>query len=143
VRIRTQTQPVHWQTRRHRVSSPGEVELAPEILVLAEGHCLAGQSLAACGRQEREWRSFEAASVATLINLVAEGYGSTLVPALAVDSVAGRNAVLRPLAGGASRTIGLAASPTFPRPQALKALERVIAQAVGPMLVGPKPPELL
>jgi hypothetical protein len=43
---------------------------------------------------------------------------------------------LRPLAGKPTRTIRLASRPGFPRPQALRALERVIRTAVAPL--GPR-----
>ena len=71
-----------------------------------------------------------AATLETLVNLVAAGYGSTLIPALAADSFRRREIVLRPLAGRSSRTIRLAGRPGFPRPQALRALEKVIRKAV-------------
>lgn len=112
-----------------------EEALAGELLVLAEGHCLANQALAACGEKHRPPRnrlqgSMQAASLETLVNLVAAGYGATLIPALAADSLALRDIVLRPLAGNTSRTIRLASRPGFPRPQALRALEKVIRKAV-------------
>ncbi|MDE3150011.1 MAG: hypothetical protein KGL37_11135 [Acidobacteriota bacterium] len=66
-----------------------------------------------------------------LVIVVAAGYGTTLIPALAADSFARREIVLRPLAGGTSRTIRLASRPGFPRPQALRALEKAIWGAVG------------
>jgi LysR family transcriptional regulator, hydrogen peroxide-inducible genes activator len=124
--------------RQHRLSGEeavAEESLAGELLVLAEGHCLANQALAACGEKSngprnRLYGSMQAASLETLVNLVAAGYGSTLIPALAADSLAGRGIVLRPLAGHSARTIRLASRPGFPRPQALRALEKVIRKAV-------------
>jgi LysR family hydrogen peroxide-inducible transcriptional activator len=50
---------------------------------------------------------------------------------LAEDSLGRRGIALRPLAGQSSRTIRLATRPGFPRPQALRALEKVIRRAVG------------
>jgi len=111
-----------------------EESLAGELLVLAEGHCLANHALAACGDKKAATRSrlqesMQAASLETLVNLVAAGYGSTLIPALAADVLAPRGIVLRPLAGKSSRTIRLASRPGFPRPQALRAIEKVIRNA--------------
>lgn len=109
-----------------------EADLADDLLVLADGHCLAGQAQAACGRrgeQDRQrapQRVLQAASLETLANLVAAGYGTTLAPRLAAASMERRGVVLRPLAGKASRTIRLASRSTFPRPRALQALARVI-----------------
>lgn len=112
-----------------------EESLAAELLVLADGHCLAAQALAACGSKHGPHRgglqsTMQASTLETLVNLVAAGYGATLIPALALKSFARHDVVLRPLAGYATRTIRLASRPGFPRPRALRALEKVIRKAV-------------
>ena len=119
--------PVHRLAAARKVH---ESDLEADILVLADGHCLAMQTLSACGRKGAERSPFQAASLDTLLNLVAAGYGTTLIPSLAAESVRGRNVVLRPLAGGASRTVRLASRSSFPRPQALKAVEQVVRKAL-------------
>jgi LysR family hydrogen peroxide-inducible transcriptional activator len=127
----------------HRLAgeeSVNEEALAEELMVLSDGHCLANQALAACGAKHGAARSglqasMQAATLETLVNLVAAGYGATLIPALAADSLTARGIILRPLTGKSSRTIRLASRPGFPRPQALRALEKVIRKAVGPALV--------
>jgi LysR family transcriptional regulator, hydrogen peroxide-inducible genes activator len=116
---------------QHRLAASktvDEADLADDLMVLADGHCLAGQARAACSRKRSNYKhkDLQAASLETLANLVAAGYGTTLMPKLAVESMKTRRVVLRPLAGKASRTIRLASRPTFPRPRALQALERVI-----------------
>lgn len=124
---------------RHRLAgakSVNEHALAEELLVLADGHCLANHALAACGAKGGPsrsglQRSMQAATLETLVNLVAAGYGATLIPALAADSLRKRDVVLRPLTGHSVRTIRLASRPGFPRPQALRALEKVILKSVG------------
>jgi LysR family transcriptional regulator, hydrogen peroxide-inducible genes activator len=68
----------------------------------------------------------QAATLETLVNLVAAGYGATLIPALAVGALSHLEIVLLPLAGNSTRTIRLASRPGFPRPQALRVLEKVI-----------------
>lgn len=120
----------------HRLAKAAAVDadsLADDLLVLAEGHCLANQALAACGtkqgRRSGLQGSMQAATLDTLVNLVAAGYGTTLIPALAVDSFNKRDIVIRRLAGDSARTIRLASRPAFPRPQALRALEKVIRKA--------------
>jgi LysR family hydrogen peroxide-inducible transcriptional activator len=123
------------QHRRAAAKRVSEEDLADELLVLADGHCLANQSLEACGAKATSGKnglrnSMQAATLETLVNLVAAGYGTTLIPALAADSVRRRDIVLLPLAGHSSRTIRLASRPNFPRPQALRALEKVIRKAV-------------
>jgi LysR family hydrogen peroxide-inducible transcriptional activator len=123
----------------HRLAAAGTVSeeaLAEELMVLADGHCLANHALAACGTRRSPprsglQRSMQAATLETLVNLVAAGYGATLIPALAADSLGQRGIALRSLAGHSSRTIRLASRPGFPRPQALRALEKTIRRAVG------------
>lgn len=124
--------------RRHRSAGAKRVteeDLADELLVLSEGHCLANQALSACGAKSEHARgalrsTMQAATLETLVNLVAAGYGATLIPALAADSVRRRDLVLLPLAGRSNRTIRLASRPGFPRPQALRALEKIIRKAI-------------
>ncbi len=117
--------------------------LAEEMLVLADGHCLATHALAACGKptsaragqpnqRSALQNSMQAGTLETLVNLVAAGYGATLIPALAANSLGQRGIALRPLTGQSSRTIRLASRPGFPRPQALRALEKTIRRAIKP-----------
>jgi LysR family hydrogen peroxide-inducible transcriptional activator len=117
----------HRLAHRKRVSAK---ELADDLLVLADGHCLADQALTACGKHRSRLGPFQASSLDTLVNLVAAGYGTTLIPGLAAGLFRGRNIVLRPLKERVSRTIRLASRASFPRPQALRALEKVIRQAM-------------
>lgn len=126
----------------HRLAGKTHVDeqaLSDELLVLADGHCLANQALAACKAKEIPGGSglqqnMRAANLETLVNLVATGYGATLIPALAADSLGQRGITLRPLTGGTSRTIRLASRPGFPRPQALRVLEKTIRKTVGKAL---------
>jgi LysR family hydrogen peroxide-inducible transcriptional activator len=118
----------------HPLAEAEQVEesaLSEDLLVLSDAHCLAGQALAACGRTEPRATSFRAASLETLVNLVAVGYGATLVPQLAARGMRGRGVVLRPLAGGAARTVRLVCRPSFPRMAAIKAVAAVIRRVVG------------
>jgi LysR family hydrogen peroxide-inducible transcriptional activator len=82
------------------------------MLLLADGHCLRGQALAACGRTDGEEAidDFRAASLETICQLVAAGFGCTLLPALAARPPQGvePSFVIRPLHSiNASRRIGL------------------------------------
>ena len=58
-----------------------EADLARDILVLADGHCLRDQALAACRHSGALGGALRAASLSTLLNMVAAGYGTTLIPA--------------------------------------------------------------
>lgn len=107
-----------------------EHDLASDILVLDDPHCLRDQALAACGRRDQATNGLRASSLETLVNLVAAGYGTTLVPALACDAMAGRAVLLRPLAGGAYRTVRLVSRAKFARRPALEALGDIIRGAV-------------
>jgi LysR family hydrogen peroxide-inducible transcriptional activator len=123
-----------------KVRTVTEEAIAGELLVLADGHCLANHALAACGAKSSTPRSglqssMQAATLETLVNLVAAGYGATLIPLLAADSLGQRGIALRRLAGQSSRTIRLASRPGFARPQALRALEKTIRRSVGASLI--------
>jgi LysR family hydrogen peroxide-inducible transcriptional activator len=129
--------------QNHRLAGKESVrqgDLAGDLLVLADGHCLAAQALAACRPPQvrgaavaSSQRAFQAGSLDTLVNLVAAGYGTTLIPALAANSLRSRNLVLRPLKTQASRTVRLASRPSFPRPLALAAVKRIILEATAPL----------
>jgi LysR family hydrogen peroxide-inducible transcriptional activator len=127
-----------------------EQELAEDLLVMADGHCLVNQALTACGAKAGLQSTMQAATLETLVNLVAAGYGTTLIPSLAVPWLENRGlenrglgnvglsnhfglnrgVELRPLRQNSARMIRLASRPGFPRPQALRAIEKVIRKAV-------------
>ena len=104
-----------------------EADLAQDILVLADGNCLRDQTLAACGRGEALTGKLRATSLSTLLNMVAAGYGTTLIPALAAGAAQDAGIVLRPLVAQAGRTVRLVWRARFPRRAALDAVGDVIA----------------
>ena len=58
-----------------------------QLLLLDDGHCLADQALAACAMDRtRAHLDLRAASLTTLCRLVSEGFGLTLLPALAAPA---------------------------------------------------------
>lgn len=104
-----------------------------DLLLLAEGHCLAKQAMEVCHWKERrergEMADLRAASLETLLQLVAAGFGSTLVPALAMRGswATGSGIVTRELdLPDAYRRVSLVYRSSFPRPEALQTLARVI-----------------
>jgi LysR family hydrogen peroxide-inducible transcriptional activator len=112
-----------------------ESALAGDLLVMADGHCLVNHSLAACGAKAGLQSAMQAATLETLVNLVAAGYGTTLIPALAAPWIQNRwlanhGVALRPLRQNSTRVIRLASRPGFPRPQALRAIEKIVGGAV-------------
>jgi LysR family hydrogen peroxide-inducible transcriptional activator len=104
-----------------------EEELADDILVLADGHCLRDQALTACGRNGALGGTLRAASLSTLLNMVAAGYGTTLIPGLASGAAQDAGIVLRPLAARAGRTVRIVWRTHFPRRAAVEAVGEVIA----------------
>jgi len=105
-----------------------EAELAADMLVLSDGHCLRDQVLAACGTQGGALGgTLRAASLSTLLNMVAAGYGTTLIPGLAAGVAQDAGLVLRPLATPAGRTIRIVHRASYPRRAAVEAVGGVIA----------------
>ncbi|MEA2754496.1 MAG: LysR family transcriptional regulator, hydrogen peroxide-inducible s activator [Aliidongia sp.] len=104
-----------------------EADLARDILVLADGHCLRGQALAACGHSGALGGALRAASLSTLLNMVAAGYGTTLIPGLAAGAAQDAGIVLRPLAARAGRIVRIAWRTHFPRRAVVDAVGEVIA----------------
>ena len=103
------------------------------LLLLAEGHCLAKQAMDVCHIHERESQGemadLRAASLETLIQLVRAGFGVTLVPALAMQGswTTGAGVVAQPLDWpDASRRVSLVFRQSYPRRAALTALTSII-----------------
>ncbi|MBS7788423.1 LysR family transcriptional regulator [Roseococcus sp. SDR] len=114
----------------HRLAAEARVsqaELARDILVLADGHCLREQALEACGHRGALGGTLRAASLSTLLNMVAAGYGTTLVPGLAAGVAQDAGITLRPLAEPAGRIIRIVWRARFPRHAAVQAVAEVIA----------------
>lgn len=79
------------------------------LLLLTEGHCLRDQALAICGTSDAELDGdFRATSLETIVQMVATGLGSTLLPAMACGGESARGVTTRPLPPGVERRIGLA-----------------------------------
>ena len=104
-----------------------------ELLLLSEGHCLAKQAMAVCQLKERneqsEMADLRAASLETLLQLVSAGFGSTLVPALAISGSwsSGSGIVFRKLEfDGATRKISIVFRQSYPRRETLKAFAKII-----------------
>lgn len=102
------------------------------LLLLAEGHCLRDQALAICGAAAVDMR-FNAASLFTLIAIVAQGQGTTLVPALAARSAEALT-LRKPEDETPKRQIRLVARRSYPRTGALAVVAnaaRGVAKANG------------
>ncbi len=87
-------------------------DVPPEnLLLLQDGHCLREHALSACRLTDKAHaEAFEATSLHTLVQMVDNGLGITLLPQLAIDAgiLRGTRLVVRPLAAKQpSRDIGL------------------------------------
>ncbi|MCD8563195.1 MAG: hydrogen peroxide-inducible genes activator [Alphaproteobacteria bacterium] len=96
-------------TSRPAPLKPADLEDEP-LLLLEDGHCLRDHALQSCHLQESAARkTFSAASLPTLIQMVAHGYGSTLLPEMAAQEGIPRTIRLIPFKNPKpSRQIGLA-----------------------------------
>ena len=112
---------------------PDDIE-PPQLILLEEGHCLRDQALALCASAHGSPEvSLGATSLATVMQMVANGYGVTLVPEVAADAEAHdeRVKLLRFAEPQPGRTIGLAWRRTSPRRKDFEALAEIVTQVLG------------
>lgn len=109
------------------------VQSSETLLLLDEGHCLRDQALRYCELADfGARRQFGLASLSTVVQMVAAGYGATLLPAMAVEREVLRNDQVRVAAlpdPAPSRKIGLVWRRTSPRKADFIALGEVILEA--------------
>jgi len=107
------------------------------LILLEEGHCLRDQALDYCGNGASTGAmGLGATSLATVLQMVANGYGVTLVPEVAIDvEVRDKRIKLLRLTPQPGRTIGLAWRQTSPRKIDFIALGQLITETLG---VAPK-----
>ncbi len=87
-----------------------------QLLLLTEGHCLRDQALAICGTTGHDAEGdFRATSLETILQMVATGLGSTLLPAMACSDARARSVTTRPLEAGIGRRIGFAWRRSYPK----------------------------
>src|SRR5581483_1622993 len=104
------------------------------LLLLEEGHCLRDQALAFCSTKAGETPAgLGATSLATVMQMVASGYGATLLPEIAAETEArGRRVKLLRFAHPApARTIGLAWRRTSPCKADFAELGKLITRVLG------------
>lgn len=107
----------------HRLAGTAEASLSSvereRLLLLEEGHCFRDQALSFCAAANPELiEGFGATSFATLLQMVANGYGLTLLPEMAVESEASRRkglSVLPLVMPEPRRTVGLVWRRSSPR----------------------------
>jgi LysR family hydrogen peroxide-inducible transcriptional activator len=105
------------------------------LLLLEEGHCLRDQTLAvgqAAGASALD--DFRASSLATVVQMVANGYGCTILPELAIPVEVGDRQGIHVVPFRQPppvRTVGLAWRRTSPRHDEFVAFGRVVLEALG------------
>jgi LysR family hydrogen peroxide-inducible transcriptional activator len=117
--------------------SPGEIDQS-RLILLEDGHCLRDQALAFCATIARgpvpgsSGMTFGASSLTTVMQMVAGGYGVTLIPQIAADVEARdpRVKFLRLEEPQPGRSIGLVFRRTSPRRMDFDALAKVVKESV-------------
>jgi len=93
-------------------------ELEPErLMLLKEGHCLKDHALAACHLSDMDTQHLSATSLNTLVQLVANGMGTTLVPTMAIPQLVDINPNIAKVAlaePGPHREIAFVLRPNYP-----------------------------
>lgn len=105
------------------------------LILLEEGHCLRDQALAFCATSRRDVPAgLGATSLATVMQMVANGYGVTLVPEVAIDVEVRdwRVKLQRFRDPQPARTVGLAWRRTSPRKQDFAALGEIVKATLAP-----------
>ena len=105
------------------------------LLLLAEGHCLAEQAMEVCHIHQRSMQGdladLRATSLETLLQMVAAGYGSTLLPALALNTIftKDKGILARQLQlPDTYRQISLVYRRTFPRRKVLEIFTEIVLE---------------
>jgi LysR family transcriptional regulator, hydrogen peroxide-inducible genes activator len=126
--------------RGHRLgrvlaAQPADMALE-DLLLLEDGHCMRDHALAACELEgARRNVTFQGTSLHTLVQMVADGLGVTLVPQMALDSgmLRGLDLPVIPLAGDtASRRIGLVWRRGSARKETFRRLAAALRQYCDP-----------
>ena len=115
-----------------KVRATKELVEQERLLLLEEGHCLRDQALSYCHlRQVDMVNTFGASSLSTIVEMVAAGFGITLLPeiSLGVEERGRDIQLLRFAAPEPFRTIGLVWRQSSPRKEDFKELGRLIARA--------------
>jgi len=108
------------------------------LILLEDGHCLRDQALAFCatasGARNAGGMTFGASSLATVMQMVASGYGITLIPQIAADVELRdeRVKVLRFKEPQPGRSIGLVFRRTSPRKKDFQMLSDLVKECFAP-----------
>ncbi len=110
-----------------------------DFLLLKEGHCLRDQTLAVCKSNENEWINksskviFESGNLETLIKLVEQRFGMTLLPYLALQYIKDKkklNLIKEFTSPVPKREVGLIYTNTFIKKHLSEALKSEILKVI-------------
>jgi LysR family hydrogen peroxide-inducible transcriptional activator len=116
----------------NRVRATSDLLKGDRLLLLEEGHCMRDQALAFCSlRRIESINTFGASSLSTLVQMVVNDLGMTLLPELAVPLEARRGEIhlMRFADPEPQRTIGLAWRRSSPRKRHFVELGKMIEAA--------------
>jgi LysR family hydrogen peroxide-inducible transcriptional activator len=119
---------------RGRTRATADLIKEDRLLLLEEGHCLREQALAFCQlRQVDNIDTFGASSLSTIVQMVANGLGLTLLPEISVEleSRHGDIRLMRFAEPEPSRTLGLAWRSTSPRKRDFVEFGRLVTSVAG------------
>jgi LysR family hydrogen peroxide-inducible transcriptional activator len=114
-------------------ATPDMVE-SDKLLLLEEGHCFRDQALMFCGLERIEnIATFGVSSLSTLLEMVANGFGMTLIPEISVGLETKRENIrlMRFEEPEPKRVIGLAWRKSSPRKRDFVELGEIITAANG------------
>ena len=114
------------------VRADKEMVSGERLLLLEEGHCLRDQALSYCSlTQVNSVNTFGASSLSTIVEMVAAGYGITLLPEICLPiETRGRSLdLVRFIEPEPTRKIGLAWRNTSPRQRDFEELGRLLIEA--------------
>lgn len=115
-----------------RVRATKEMIENERLLLLEEGHCLRDQALTYCDLKHVDsLNTFGASSLGTIVEMVAAGYGITLLPelSLGIEERGRELTVMRFADPEPMRTIGLVWRSTSPRKDDFHELGRLVKEA--------------
>jgi len=135
----------------HLAAPPGMAAFAPgpvggkalegaRLMLLEKGHCLQRHALSAFPDDDiQQDDSFSATSLMTLISMVGEGLGITLLPDLAIDAgvLTGQDIQIAPLKGACPRHVMLGWRTTTPRRALFETLALIFRDTRERMATGP------
>ncbi len=117
---------------QNQTLSPFKTIEKNDLLLLEEGHCLRDQVIAFCrAKKPKALSNFGSASLTTITQMVAHGYGATLLPEIAQKAEIGRRQsihIMRFPEPQPKRTLGLVWRKTSPRTADFEALGDVLRE---------------